>query len=112
MGEQKKKKSSLRRTKSDAGRLQAVRKELAEVQEKLKPLRMRHQREKGRSDVLRERQQKLETLRTKYSTAQRERNHYKMAEVQMAITDIEEAIEKLKQEGAADTSQKMVDEIV
>jgi len=112
VGEQKKKKSSLRRTKSDAGRLQAVRKELAEVQEKLKPLRMRHEKEKGRSDVLRERQQKLESLRVKYSVAQRERNHHKMADVQMAIADIAEAIEKLKKEEAADTSQKMVDEIV
>merc|ERR1712188_206031 len=35
-----------------------------------------------------------------------------MADVQMAIADIEEAIEKLKQEEAADTSQKMVDEVV
>merc|ERR1711959_150391 len=110
-GTQQKKKRKFHRTKSDAGRLQAVRKELAEVQEKLKPLRMRHQKEKGRSDVLRERQQKLESLRVKYSTAQRERNFHKMADVQMAIADIEEAIEKLKQE-AADTSQKMVDEIV
>merc|ERR1711959_849269 len=111
-GTQQKKKRKIHRTKSDAGRLQAVRKELAEVQEKLKPLRMRHQKEKGRSDVLRQRQQKLETLRTKYSTAQRARNFHKMADVQMAIADIEAAIEKLKQEEAADTSQKMVDEVV
>jgi len=104
--------SALRRSNSDAGRLQAVRKELAEVQEKLKPLRMRHQKEKGRSDVLRERQQKLEILRMKYSSAQRERNHHKMADMQMAIADIQDAIERLKQEEAADVSQKMVDEVV
>merc|ERR1712159_986909 len=112
VGEQKKQKPLLRRSKSDAGRLQEVRKELAEVQEKLKPLRMRHQKEKGRSDVLRERQQKLETLRTKHSTAQREKNFHKMADLQMAIADISAAIEKLKREEAADTSQKMVDEVV
>jgi len=112
VGEQKKGKSLLRRSNSDAGRLQEVRKELAEVQEKLKPLLMRHQKEKGRSDVLRERQQKLETLRMKYSSAQRERNHHKMADMKMAIADIEAAIERLKQEEAADVSQKMVDEVV
>merc|ERR1712159_965341 len=112
VGEQKKQKPLLRRSKSDAGRLQEVRKELAEVQEKLKPLRMRHQKEKGRSDVLRERQQKLETLRTKHSTAQREKNFHKMADLQMAIADISAAIEKLKREEAADTTQKMVAEVV
>merc|ERR1712159_76955 len=111
MGVKKNAKSSLHRSNSDAGRLQEVRKELAEVQEKLKPLRMRHQKEKGRSDVLRERQQKLEILRMKYSSAQRERNFHKMADVQMAIADIAAAIEKLKQEEAADTSKKMVDEV-
>jgi len=112
--EEKTRKNStmFRRTESAKGRLATVQKELAEVEEKLKPLRMRHQREKGRSDMLRDRQQKLESLRVKHQIAMRNRDHHKMAEVQMAMQDISLLIQKLKEEEARDSAAKMVDEVV
>lgn len=83
------------------GRLAKVRTELAALEEQLRPLVARHQREKGRLDELRQLNNKLEELRIKAVDAERRHDlalaadlkYYAIPELQKKIVEIN-ALEK------------------
>jgi ATP-dependent Clp protease ATP-binding subunit ClpB len=78
-------------------RLRAVREELAKVNEELKPLRLRMEKERGKVKQLAELKTKLDTLRTKLADAERNRNMDIAADLKYyAIPDAEEKIRVLQ----------------
>jgi ATP-dependent Clp protease ATP-binding subunit ClpB len=80
-------------------RLEKVREELANVEEKLAPLLMKHQAEKARVEEIRTAQQKLDTLKNKLAIAERNRDGALIADLRYgAIPDLEKKIEKLRQQ--------------
>jgi ATP-dependent Clp protease ATP-binding subunit ClpB len=77
-------------------RLKKVREEMAKIEEELKPLEARHQREKGRLDQLRELNRKLDELRVKLADAKRTRDVSRAADLEyFAIPDVMKRIEEL-----------------
>mmetsp|Transcript_48777 Transcript_48777/g.35900 ORF Transcript_48777/g.35900 Transcript_48777/m.35900 type:complete len:917 (-) Transcript_48777:170-2920(-) len=78
-------------------RLQAVREELAKVNEELKPLRIRMDKERGKVRQLAELKTKLDTLRIKLADAERVRNMDIAADLKyFAIPSVEEQIRSLQ----------------
>lgn len=78
-------------------RLQAVREELAKVNEELKPLRLRMEMERGKVRQLNELKSKLDTLRIKLDDAERMRNMDIAADLKyFAIPNVEEQIRNMQ----------------
>ena len=77
-------------------RLTKVREELAKIDEELKPLKARHQKERGRIDELRLLNQKLEDLKNKALEAERKHDLARAADLKYyAIPDIQRQINEL-----------------
>lgn len=82
-------------------RLDKVREDLANVEEKLAPLMMKHQAEKARVEEIRNAQQRLEALKNKLAVAERNRDGALIADLRYgAIPDLEKKIERLRQQEA------------
>lgn len=103
-------------------RLQAVREELAKVNEELKPLRVRMDMERGKVKQLAELKTKLDTLRTKLADAERVRNMDIAADLKyFAIPNVEEQIrvlqrsmdeERQREEATGDDLKRLAGDVV
>ena len=106
----------LKRSDSRDSRLMQVQKELAELSEKLTPLRTIYENEKKRVNEVREYQTKLDQMRIKLDSARRARDVSKIADLQLAIRMLEQdkiAAEKAAEEAEANnTEKKLVDEVL
>lgn len=91
--------SKEKNNKESQERLARVREEMAQVQEQLKPLKLKYEMDKGRLDEIRECKQKLDELRRKALEA---RNRYDLdtaADIEYyAIPDVEQRIAVLMEE--------------
>ncbi|KAI9313350.1 putative HSP100 protein [Dichotomocladium elegans] len=80
-------------------RLAQVRQEMAQLQEELKPLKLKYDLDKGRLDEIRDLKQKLDDLKSKATAA---KNHYDLATAAdieyYAIPDVEQRIRVLTEE--------------
>eukprot|EP00049_Salpingoeca_infusionum_P014767 m.279739 g.279739 ORF g.279739 m.279739 type:complete len:885 (+) comp15747_c0_seq2:518-3172(+) len=89
-------------------RLKDVRKELADIEEKLRPLLMKLEMEKGRVDEIRELQEKLDSLRGKVAQAERRNDLSTAADLKYyAIPDVEKRLATLVQQAEAEKAQRM-----
>ena len=87
-------------------RLTEVKKELAAIEEKLKPLKLKFERERGRVDELRELKEKLDGLRTKAANLKRQGELQAAADIlYFAIPDTEKRLREL----AAEQEQRSMD---
>jgi len=92
---------ALEAEKDDASRvrLTRVQEELADINEKLKPLQLQHQKERGRVEEIRELQRKLESLRGKMAVAERARDSALAADLRFgAIPDVKRKLHQLQQD--------------
>ena len=77
-------------------RLKAVRKELSNIEDQLKPLLLKFQNERGRVEELRDFQEKLDTLKSKALKAERQGDLQTAADLRYyAIPDVERNIQQL-----------------
>lgn len=97
-----------------AVRLKKVKEEMGKIEEELKPLEARHQREKGRLDQLRDLHRKLDELKVKLADAKRTRDVSKAADLEyFAIPDVQKRIDELNTSlhtTPEDDSQKLLTE--
>lgn len=91
--------SKEKNNKESQERLEQVRQQMAQVQEQLKPLKLKYEMDKGRLDEIRDLKQKLDELRGKAMEA---RNRYDLATAAdieyYAIPDVEQRIKVLMEE--------------
>eukprot|EP00730_Choanoeca_flexa_P011060 TRINITY_DN2258_c0_g1_i1.p1 TRINITY_DN2258_c0_g1~~TRINITY_DN2258_c0_g1_i1.p1 ORF type:complete len:895 (+),score=328.74 TRINITY_DN2258_c0_g1_i1:111-2795(+) len=94
--------------KASKQRLKAVRKELSNIEDQLKPLLMKFQMERGRVEELRELQEKLDMLRSKAGRAERQGDLQTAADLKYyAIPDVERKIQQLTLENEQAKQQTM-----
>ncbi|KAL7753752.1 hypothetical protein RI367_000683 [Sorochytrium milnesiophthora] len=90
---------------SDAGsqsRLTKVREEISQLKEELQPLKLRYENEKGKVDEVRSLTQKLENLRNKAATAERQGDLSSAADIRYyAIPDVERRLKEIEAEKKA-----------
>ncbi|RKP04962.1 P-loop containing nucleoside triphosphate hydrolase protein [Thamnocephalis sphaerospora] len=80
-------------------RLQRVNEEMAQIQEELRPLKLKYSMQKGRLDEIRSLKQKLEDLRNRAAEAERQYDLSKAADIRYyAIPDIERRLEEISRE--------------
>jgi len=80
-------------------RLVTCQQELSSIEEQLRPLRMKHQEEKGRVDELRRLRNKIKECHVKIARAERERDLARVADLRYgAIPELEAQLEKLTME--------------
>jgi len=112
--------TALEQEKDDASklRLKAVKEELAQIREKLKPLKLQYEREKGRVDQLKQYKQRLQQLHAKMEKAERARDGALLADLKYgAIPDLEKKIatmeaESAKQKDSKQDENKLLTEVV
>lgn len=106
--EKEQKDLKLRRSDSRANRLDIVKRELAAVQEQLRPLQAVYEEQKKRVDGVRAFQTKLEEMRHKLEVAQRSRDVSRIADLRIAIQMLEE--DKARAEKEAEAQQAAASE--
>eukprot|EP00043_Microstomoeca_roanoka_P007299 m.70256 g.70256 ORF g.70256 m.70256 type:complete len:889 (+) comp13768_c0_seq1:199-2865(+) len=89
-------------------RLKEVRKQIADIEEQLSPLKMKFEMERGRVDEMRELQEKLDNLKNKVMRAERSGDLATAADLKYyAIPDIERRLKQLIAENEAKQSSAM-----
>jgi ATP-dependent Clp protease ATP-binding subunit ClpB len=82
-------------------RLKACQQELSSIDEKLRPLRLKHEEEKGRVDEIRRLRNKVKEVHQKIAEAERARDLAKVADLRYgAIPELESQLEKVTKEDA------------
>eukprot|EP00127_Corallochytrium_limacisporum_P003776 Clim_evm108s152 gene=Clim_evmTU108s152 len=116
--------TALKKEKDDASkrRLKQVQKDIQDIDEELKPLKMKYERETERVHEMRKLQQRLQDLQIKLQQAERTRDLVTAADLQnFAIPDVKQRLEDLsraqkiaeeQQATGGDDDEKMLSEVV
>lgn len=86
-------------------RLEKVKEEIKAVEEQLAPLREKFEAQKTRVDAVQVAKRKIEELKSKKEDAERRRDAYTAADLQMAIIDQQENLRLLEEEKAHQTEE-------
>eukprot|EP00898_Chlorokybus_atmophyticus_P006352 jgi/Chlat1/6718/Chrsp50S06425 len=85
--------------KASKERLELVRAEKAKIEEELKPLLMRHEREHGRIEEIRKVKQKIDEVQRKIEVAERNRDLVLLADLKYgALPELQKRLEQLERE--------------
>lgn len=103
-------------TKADfatKARLEAVKEEIANTQEQLRPLQLRHQAEKKRVDDIRDTARKLDAVKAKLLQAERDRNLTLVADLRWgAVPDLERKLNELQIEKEHHAGEGLLSDVV
>lgn len=107
--------AALEREKDSASktRLQGVRRELAQLEEELRPLMLQHESERARADEVQQYREKLEGVRLKIDRARRRGDYAVLADLEYgAAPDLEQKIAALEMRAAEERADRIVTEVV